>query len=744
MRPTIALACILKNEVSNLPRLLASVKDCFDEIHLTDTGSTDGSIELIEGYISGANPSGSKIHLQHFQWVSDFSRARNFSFSHPKTDYIMWLDLDDVLHNRDAFIGWRDNILHLGEFWLATYNYSLSPEGKPMCSFARERVVKRELCFTWNYPVHEGMLPKSPKKKDVVLQYAATWSVNHLRSPDDLLQDRSRNIKIFEAQKELCPRLRYYYGKELFENGKPLEGFQQLTSAIAMEGLELHDRIMGIQYACLAAMQLNQFEKAVSLAHQGMQLAPQRAELFVIAGDSYLKMNKPMDAIPMYAAASQCRFSGHNFMQGPIFSMEDAYTHYPLNQLARIHANLGDLDKAREFARCALAYGSNPETVGINKDIDDITVKIGEKGSTKPRAVTTDIVITCPPQGLYEWDGETYRNQATGGSETAAIEVAEWLAKLTGRKVLLFNKRPGAKTINGVEYRPPPDVAEYFRDYKPALHIAWRHVTKLSDDPYYVWCHDLAAAGIEAKGNHKILALSQFHRRYLQHMFGLAAENILITSNGIDPKRFKDSKAEKEFAKIIYSSSPDRGLDRAMLVMDEVVKGFPKARLHVYYGFDNMYKMGMNEQADKLKRMIAERAYVVFHGSISQKELTKEFATACIWFYPTNFCETFCITAIEALCSGVYPVVRKWGGLADTLRFAEAQNMARMIDSDCQSAEQIKVYADAVMHALRERSWEQVTVNPEQYSWENVAKDWIQTLLEEEECLTLSSSIKQR
>ena len=47
-RPTLALCCILKDEIKNLPQLLSSVKDCFDEIHLTDTGSTDGSIEWIQ------------------------------------------------------------------------------------------------------------------------------------------------------------------------------------------------------------------------------------------------------------------------------------------------------------------------------------------------------------------------------------------------------------------------------------------------------------------------------------------------------------------------------------------------------------------------------------------------------------------------------------------------------------------------------------------------------------------------
>ncbi len=735
MRPSIALACILKNEVSNLPRFLASVKGCFDEIHLTDTGSTDGSLELIQKYMTGENPADTKIYLHHFEWVHDFSAARNYAFSHPKTDYIMWLDLDDVMANAEGFIGWRDNVMVLGDFWLATYHYSSTPEGKPLCSFARERAVKRELGFQFNYPVHEGMLPKSPKKKDVVVQYATTWAVQHMRSAEDLLADRSRNLEIMKSHKNLSSRLRYYYGKELYENGKILDGFHELVTAIASSDLELHDRIMGIQYAALAAMQLNEFEKAIQLAHQGMQLCPTRAEFFVTAGDAYLKQNKMLDAIPMYEAATGCRTAPNALMHGAIFSIEEAYTYYPLNQLARIYANMGDLERAQKYSAKSLVHGPHTDSLGIAKEIDMIAGKIGNIEAPKERAQTTDIVITCPPGGLYEWDGDTYRKQGIGGSETAAVEMGEWLAKLTGRRVAIYGKRDTVKTINGVEYRPATDIAEYLRDKKPALHIAWRHVTKLSSDPYYVWCHDLAAPGIESKdGNHTVLALSNFHKNYLQHMFAVPAEKIIVTANGIRPERFKGPKRGKEPGKVIYSSSPDRGLARALLVMDEVVKAEPKAKLHVYYGFDNMYKMNMGAQADDLKRMMHMRPYVVNHGNLPQAELTKEFETACVWLYPTSFLETFCITAVEALCSGVYPVVRKYGGLQDTLRGAATMGMAAMLDSDCVTQDEISLYALHVHAALRERLWERVHVNPESFSWESVARSWVEKLLPGDQC----------
>lgn len=729
MKPTIALACILKNEINNIPRMLESVRGCFDEIHLTDTGSDDGSLELLQKYVkTGENPAKTPLFLHHFKWINDFSAARNYAFSKPETDYIMWLDLDDVLQNREAFISWRDHALVLGEFWLATYNYALTAEGKPLCSFARERIVKRNLCFTWNYPVHEGILPKSPKKKDVVVQYAATWSVNHLRSEADLLQDRSRNLQIMKPLKDTSPRLRYYYGKELFENNKIYEGFGELLAAIAMPELEPHDRIMGLQYACFAAMKLNEFEKAIQLAHQGVQLAPLRSEFFIIIADCYLRLNKPLEAIPMYKAATRGVRAGGGLFQGPIFSTEEAYTHYPLNQLARIYTNLGDLKTAKSYVDEAFEkYGPLPETVGIRNDIEVISSKLAM--DTHPRIETQDIVISCPPGGLYEWDGNVYREKGIGGSETAAIEMAEWLLRLTGSKVIIFNKRDKPTEINGVEYRSTMYAPEYFRDHKPLVHIAWRHATKLSSDPFYVWCHDLAAPGVESKeSNHKVLALSQFHASYLEHMFGVAKDRILVTSNGIRPERFANKSVEKVPGKVIYSSSPDRGLKNALLVMDKVVVGMPEARLHVYYGFDNMRKMGMGGQADELERMMRARDYVVFHGNLPQEKLAAEFQSACVWLYPTNFLETYCITAIEALCSGVYPVVRKWGGLQNTLHRAAVTGMATVIDRDCETDEDVALYATSVWEALSTKAWERVRVNPQDFSWQSVAEQWVRAL----------------
>jgi len=132
-RPTITLALIAKDEEKNINRLLDSVDSCFDEIVLVDTGSKDKTKEI-------ANQRGCKIY--DFEWVDSFCKARNFAFSKATCDYIMWLDLDDVLDNREGFIKWRDYAMGFVDCWFANYHYALDKNLNPIITFVRERASK--------------------------------------------------------------------------------------------------------------------------------------------------------------------------------------------------------------------------------------------------------------------------------------------------------------------------------------------------------------------------------------------------------------------------------------------------------------------------------------------------------------------------------------------------------------------------------------------------------------------------
>ena len=129
-----------------------------------------------------------------FEWVNDFAKARNFSFSKATKDYIMWLDADDVILDEDIEkIKILKKILTPDiDMVMFKYNLNLDENGIPALSYYRERIVKRSKGYKWISPIHE-VIPRSGK---VLYEDIA---ITHKKLP---ASDPKRNITIFENMKK--------------------------------------------------------------------------------------------------------------------------------------------------------------------------------------------------------------------------------------------------------------------------------------------------------------------------------------------------------------------------------------------------------------------------------------------------------------------------------------------------------------------------------------------------------------
>jgi len=96
---TFSLCMIVKDEEPVLARCIQSVHGIFDEIIIVDTGSTDNTKQIARQFTK---------RIYNFEWVDDFAKARNFSFSKSTKDFIMWLDADDIITDEN-----REKILQL-------------------------------------------------------------------------------------------------------------------------------------------------------------------------------------------------------------------------------------------------------------------------------------------------------------------------------------------------------------------------------------------------------------------------------------------------------------------------------------------------------------------------------------------------------------------------------------------------------------------------------------------------------
>lgn len=734
--PTISLALIAKNEEKNLPRLLESVKDCFHEIILVDTGSTDKTKEIALKY-------GCKVY--DFEWVNSFCKARNFAFSKCTQDYICWFDCDDELHNREAFIQWRDTAMHLNGAWLATYHYAVDEQKKPIISFVRERVFRRSLNPVWRYDLHEGVIITQEMQPNIVP--STSWAVNHMRDAEDIKADKSRNIKILEEIKDKDARLMFYYGKELYEIQKPFDAISIFDKCLKMEGMEAHDKILGYQYASYAAMAcfdlLNPnshqergyyFDKCVGYCIDGLKIDSNRAEFYVAAGDMYLKTQQLVKAIPYFAAAKHClnnKTVGSAY-EGAIYSFLNCYGELPCLQLAKIYANIGDLENSkRELLYCIEKYKSKEAQMMIEElERLQAVTKIDNN-----QEQTEDIVFSTPPFNAYEFDEELYKTKPMGGSETALIQMAKFLKEKTGREVLVYNQRDkDLVATSGVKYLSNTKINEYLSKKKPRVHIAWRHNIKLTNAKTYLWCHDLMTQGCESVQNFdKMLCLSDFHKNYVQSMQGIPDDKLILSRNGITPEKFSFKRKEKNPNKFVFMSSPDRGLGRAMKIMDKYKEINPNAELHVYYGIEGLKKYNRVALHDKLQKMMSDRPYVKYHGFTEQNKMYQEVSDAAIWLNPVTFIESFCITALEMLALGIYPVTRPLGAIKNTLADAVVNGQATFIDNKDDVLDQdgveipegvIKDYVGVIDKVCKEKKWECVSLDLEKHSWESVADDW--------------------
>ena len=203
---TITLCMIVKNEEKVLERCLESIRDLMDEIIIVDTGSTDRTKEIAAKYTD---------QIFDFEWVNDFSAARNFAFSKATCDYIYSADADEVVdeENREKFRLLKETLLPEVEIVQMYYGNQLL--NGTVYNFDRElrpKLFKRQRSFQWIEPVHETvrLLP---------VVFDSEIEITHL--PEN--NHSGRDIRIFERMiqqgEKLSERLFTMYAKEILISG---------------------------------------------------------------------------------------------------------------------------------------------------------------------------------------------------------------------------------------------------------------------------------------------------------------------------------------------------------------------------------------------------------------------------------------------------------------------------------------------------------------------------------------------
>jgi glycosyltransferase involved in cell wall biosynthesis len=359
-----------------------------------------------------------------------------------------------------------------------------------------------------------------------------------------------------------------------------------------------------------------------------------------------------------------------------------------------------------------------------------------KKSSTKRLAIWTG-------PAWEKWGLDSYIKGGIGGSETCAARLA-MVAAENGYHVTMIGEHDTHydDKVTLIDWRSEDFEYELFdtviasRSLNP---IDWR----LKSKKILVWIHDIwLLSGKDISNYHrqkvdKFIVLSPWHKNFVKQYHGLEENKLTIVPNGINTDLFEGIQAQKEWGRIHYSSSPDRGLDNVLTILPWVLDKCPDIKLNLFYGFYNWETAARArgsepelQQIEALKNQIKSLGdRVVSHGRVSQAELAKEWAKAWCWLYPTTFCETFCITAKEAqlsatpiLCSNVGALETTVGDFGIRVMSAPYSKEARQEYVD----QLVKLYSDESYWS----AWqEKASQGSSRISWGDVWTDYWSKLI---------------
>ena len=286
--------------------------------------------------------------------------------------------------------------------------------------------------------------------------------------------------------------------------------------------------------------------------------------------------------------------------------------------------------------------------------------------------------------GWGYWDLTSYRKggEGLGGSETCAGRLAE-ICAAQGHYVTLYGQFSDVSEQFGVELIPY-DKAHLEEEFFDTF-IALRNLAPINETlkarRKLVWVHDIwLLSGQTISDYHKtvvdkFIALSPWHLNFAAGHHGLPHHNFEIIPNGVNVEIFPEFDPDKKVpGKFLWCSSPDRGLDHFLYCLPFIQQTAPEAHLDITYGFTTWESMSKarNDQ-DQLriigeyKDAIARTPGVNLIGRVSQPDLAKIWAETYIWGYPTEFSETYCLSAKEAQVSGTPIVTTNVGALESTV-----------------------------------------------------------------------------
>lgn len=198
----ISVCIITKNEAEHLERCLSALEPYGFEIVVVDTGSTDHSKEVASKYTD---------KLYDFEWINDFSAARNYSISRASHNIILCLDTDEYITELDleqlqTLI--EQNPKSVGMIKRLDY---FEADGEKRCQISRiERIFNRKY-YHYERTIHEVLVPLYNVP---YTSYDAPLTADHdgyVGSGEQLMEKAMRDMNLLQEEVKAEPDNPYNY-----------------------------------------------------------------------------------------------------------------------------------------------------------------------------------------------------------------------------------------------------------------------------------------------------------------------------------------------------------------------------------------------------------------------------------------------------------------------------------------------------------------------------------------------------